>query len=281
MDDLGLLVRQRLVGKLAAEPQWVALLAVLLEDDRPHVCIARIRLVTVAALKLNGRGGRIGIGLLVPDGVEGLQVALVVEMKCRLVDPSRHAIFARRLAKLRDVQQLAQHPLFALGVRPIWRPGAMHCKLRVLLERLVALHAVVVRPLGQSLPATVLLVTDRTVGNSFRQGERVVIALTMEMTALAVFVVYRTHVVVKSREPHERLPGRAMTALAIGLGGFVTGDDGPRQEDRVVALEREHGDEQQRHNSAHDRHPSPAPMQAIGDSFKMQIESFGYERIGT
>jgi hypothetical protein len=232
--------------------------------------------MAVAALKLNGRGRRVGIRLLIPDGAEGLQVVSVVETKCRIVDPSRASIVTRRFTKPGHAQQLAQHPGFALGGRPIWRRSAMYRELRVLLERRMAFHAMVVRPLRRSLQAAVLRVTDCTVGNSFRQGEWIVIALTLMMTVLAVFVVDRTDAVVDVREPHERLPGRAMTVLAIGLREFVTRGDRPRQKDRMFALEREYRDEHQRHNPTRERKPSPVSMQAIGHSLEMQVESFGY-----
>jgi hypothetical protein len=67
-----------------------------------------------------------------------------------------------------------------------------------------------------------------------------------------------------------------MTAFAIGLCGFVARGDGSRQVDRVVAFESKYGDEKQRHNSTRERHPAPAPMQVIGDSFELQLESLGH-----
>ena len=60
----------------------MALLAVFFENNGPHVRTGRIRLMTIAALQLNGLGRRIGIGLLVPNGVQRFQVVLVIEAEC-------------------------------------------------------------------------------------------------------------------------------------------------------------------------------------------------------
>ena len=157
----------------------------------------------------------------------------------------------------------------------------MYGEFRVFIERCVALHTEVIGVFGQSLEAAMLLMTDRTVGHSLGHSERIVIVLALVMTALAITVVNGTDVIVEPRQSCQRLPRCLMAAFAIGLSGLVACRDGPRQIDRVVALQSEHRDEDQRYQPTHDRDPTPTPMQTVRDAIDMQIESLDNRRVST
>jgi hypothetical protein len=117
-------------------------------------------------------------------------MVLVIETERRLVDPSGVLLASCPPTKLCDVQQLTKHHLVALRLLLIWRPGTMDRKLRVLLERRVALYTEVICMIGQPLIATMLLMTDSTVGHSLCHGDWIVIVLALAMTVLTVFVVH-------------------------------------------------------------------------------------------